>query len=241
MHLDEEQLQRLLHGELAAGAGRSLREHLSSCVECRERFRQAEQDEGEVHALLRLVDHPSPAVKAEAVLARAARANRGGWGRWAAGLLLAASAAGVAYAMPGSPLRDWARAILEPVGQSTQPEPPAVQELAGLAMAPGKALTVLFESAQQGGQVRVSLGDWTEVRVRAPVGAATFTSDAGRLVIDNQRAAATFEVDIPRDAPRVEIRVRGNRIFLKDGPRVVAEGLGDMRGSYLLPLSAPKR
>src|SRR5688500_7027672 len=122
MHLDEEQLQRMLHGEAAPVAGRPLREHLSACAECRERLRQAERDEAEVHALLRRVDHPAPAVSAEAVAARAGRAPDRGWGRWAAGILLALTAAGAAYAAPGSPLRGWARSVLEPAGERPQPE-----------------------------------------------------------------------------------------------------------------------
>lgn len=241
MHLDEEQLQRLLHGEFAPVAGGSLRKHVSSCAECRERLRDAERDEGEIHALLRLVDHPAPAVRAGAVVARAARGGVGGRGRWAAGIMLALSVAGVAYAMPGSPLRDWVREVRQPADERSQPEPLPAPEMAGLSMAPGKAFTILFESADPEGRVRVSLGDWTEVRVRAAVGAATFTSDGGRLAIANRPGAAAFEIDIPRDAPRVEIRVKGDRIFLKDGSRLLPESLEDMGEPHLLPLSAPNR
>jgi hypothetical protein len=244
MHLDEEQLQRLLHGESASATERSMREHLSTCTDCRTRLSDAQRDETEIHALLRLVDHPPPVVGAEAVAA-SARAHDGGWGRWAAGLLLALTAAGAAYAAPGSPLRGWTRAALELVRDDREPEPPqapaTAPEMAGLAIAPGDTLTILFKSAQPQARARVSLGEGAEVRVRAPSGAATFGSDAERLVIDNRDSIATFEIEIPRDAPRVEIRVAGTRIFLKDGSRVMAQGAGDGREPYLLPLSPPSQ
>jgi hypothetical protein len=53
-------------------------------------------------------------------------------------------------------------------------------------------------------------------------------------VIDNSGSPATFEVEIPRGAARVEIAVAGKRIFLKEGPRLTAEGSGE--AGYLLPL-----
>ncbi len=73
--------------------------------------------------------------------------------------------------------------------------------------------------------------------VRAPIGAASFTSAADRLVITNSGSGATFEIEIPRKAPRVEIRVAGHRIFLKDGSRVLTESLAENGNRYLLPLS----
>jgi hypothetical protein len=88
--------------------------------------------------------------------------------------------------------------------------------------------------------VQVSLTDGDEVQVRAPIGAAAFTTDVDRLVIDNHGSSATFEIQIPRTAPQVEIRVTGTPIFRKDRDRITAgqqstDGHG--RGSYLLPLT----
>ena len=73
----------------------------------------------------------------------------------------------------------------------------------------------------------------------APSGAAMFGSEAGRLRVANHDSTATFEVEIPRDARRVEIRVAGRQIFLKEGARVTAEGSSDRHEVYLLPLSPP--
>jgi hypothetical protein len=42
---------------------------------------------------------------------------------------------------------------------------------------------------------------------------------------------------VPRGAPRVEIRVEGTRVFLKEGERVTAVGSAASPGPYLLPLT----
>jgi anti-sigma factor RsiW len=241
MHLDDERLQRLQHGELDPHASRSMVEHVAACPECRARLAEAERDQAELYGLLRLVDHPPPSVNAETVAVRA-RLQERGWGRWAAGILLATAVAGAAYAMPGSPLRGWTKATWEWIqGRSRSEASPAapVRPVAGLAVPAGYALTILFESAQPRSRVRISLGERAEVQVRAPAGAARFSSEAGRLRIANHDSIATFEIEIPRGAPRVEIQVAGRRIFLKDGPRIVAEGSADRREIYLLPLTPP--
>lgn len=85
----------------------------------------------------------------------------------------------------------------------------------------------------------MSLVAGPEVAVRGPVGAATFTSDVDRLVIDNRGSAASFEIAIPATAPRVEIRVGADRIFLKDGARVTTAGSARGRAPFLLPLASP--
>ncbi len=245
MHLDEEQVQRFLHGELTPPVETAVGEHLAACPDCRGRLAEAEREENQVYALLRHVDHPPPRVDARAVIARA-RAPDLGWGRWAAGILLALGFAGAAYAAPGSPLPAWVEAVVEWMGgrpdrSPVAPAPPQTPLLdpgvAGIAVAPGRELVILFTSPQAEGSAHVSLTDGAEVVVRAPINAATFTSDVDRLVIDNQGSAATFEIQIPRGAPRVEIRVGGDRIFLKEGPRVATAKSADTRGPYLLRLA----
>src|SRR2546422_5647206 len=82
MHLDEDQVERLLHHELGRSAEASVREHLAACPDCRRRVARAEQEEEEVYALLRHVDHPAPGIDPPAVAARHTHAV--GWVRWAA-------------------------------------------------------------------------------------------------------------------------------------------------------------
>jgi hypothetical protein len=119
-----------------------------------------------------------------------------------------------------------------------QVETPSHQ-MAGIAAVPGREFVIAFESTEPGGQARVSLTDGEEVSVRAPIGAASFTSAANHLVIANAGTGATFEIQIPRNASRVEIRVAGERLWLKVGARIVTEGITEVESSYLLPLSQP--
>lgn len=241
MHLDEEQVQRLLHGQLSRPVEESARAHVAECPDCRGRVALAEREEGEVYALLRQVDHPPPRMDAAGIAARA-RSFR--VGRLAAGILLAVGLAGAAYATPGSPLPGWIDSLAEWIGGGPSPRASAPVQGpepagAGIAVAPGRNLLILFRFPQTEGQVQVTLTERTEVVVRAPIGAATFTTDVDRLVIDNHGSAATFEILIPRAAPRVEIQVGGDRIFLKEGPRVTTPESLDSRGPYVLPLRSP--
>lgn len=244
MHLDEEQLQRLLHDEIGARAMGDAREHLATCTECRERLVEAQRDEDEIFALFRQVDHAVPAIDPETVAARA-RGVGAVWGRWAAGILLFLGVAGTAYALPGSPLRDWVGSVVAWMGDPEQPPrgPAQVQApdegVAGIAAIPGQQFVIAFESSETGGQAQVSLTEGEEVTVRAPIGAASFTSAADRLVIANAGFGATFRIEIPRTAPRVEIRVAGNRVFLKEGSRVQSEGSVETGGKLLIRLSPP--
>lgn len=222
MHLDEDQVERLLHRELGRSADASVREHLAVCPDCRRRVVQAEQEEEEVYALLRHVDHPAPGIDARAVVARGTHAV--GWVRWAASVLLALGVAAAAYAAPGSPLPAWVKAVAGWIGSRPRARPPD-RGAAGIAVAPGRNLVIHFTSFQAAGQAKVTLTDDAEVLVRAPSGAATFTSDVDRLVIDNRGSSASFEIHIPRTATRVEIWVNHARLFLKDGPHVTGPSL----------------
>lgn len=240
-HLDDEQLQRAADGELrasdaAAGA------HLATCAACRQRVDDALHEEAEVAALLRHVDHPVPAVTAGAIAARARARDSGGM-RWAASIVLALALAGVAYAAPGSPLPRWVeRAAVWPVRRA----PPAAGRgetrvplpvTGGIAVTPGASLVIQFSSPQTTGEVHVSLTDSAEVVVRSIIGAATFTSGVDRLVIGNAASSASYEIRIPRAAPRVEMRVGERRIFLKDGSRLTTAATADAREPLTLPLS----
>lgn len=249
MHLDEDQVQRLLHGELSPPAERSAREHIAGCDDCRRRLSAAEREENEVHALLRVVDYAPPEIRAETITARAqaadpaARARDAAWPRLAAGFLLVVGIAGVAYAVPGSPVRAWVHEIVQRMGVRPEPSgasrgPGGSPAVSGIAVLPERRLLILFKSDQAEGGARVSLTDDPEVRVEAPVGAATFASGADRLLIDNEGSSATFEIRIPRSATWVEIRVGGDRVFLKDGSRVTTTGSMSV-GGYVLRLTPP--
>ncbi|HEV2017152.1 MAG TPA: zf-HC2 domain-containing protein [Gemmatimonadaceae bacterium] len=245
MHLDDEQVERVRHGELPRELEKSIREHLAGCSECRSRVAEGQRDEDWVYSMLRVLDHPPGRIDANAVVARAGGTGLGRW-RWAAALLVAVSVGSAAFAMPGSPVRGWVREALEwiaPRGNSPSPIPtqsPRQPAVAGVGVVPGRALLILFTSPQSSGEARVSLTDGSEVVVRTQSGAATFTSDPGRLVIDNRSSTAMFEIQIPRVAPRVEIRVNGVRVYLKDGDRARAGNVTVAGDVYVLRLSLPR-
>jgi hypothetical protein len=240
MHLDEEQLQRVLHGELGNREA-AAREHLETCPECRYRVSEAKREESWVFDRLHRLDHATPKVSAQ-VMSR----SRGGASyrqRLAAGIFLAVVAAGAAYAIPGSPLPRVVSRIIQAVsgGPSHQPPilvtpslPPAAE--AGIVVAAGQRLLIVFPRVQSGGEATVSLTEGPDVVVRAPDGAA-FTSDVDRLSIDSVRPGSRFEIQIPRTALLVEIRAGGRRLFLKRLSRVVTDAHPDDEGHYRLPLS----
>ena len=242
MHLDEEQVQRVLHGELPGHGEIDGREHLAECVVCRDRLAMAAREEADVVALLRAVDHPVPAIAVGAIESRA-RAPDTRRLQWAAGIVLALGIAGAAYAAPGSPLPRWVSVLsgwMRAEPELTQAESPSSPQrasaIAGVAITPGQRLVIVFTSSQTEGDAHVRLTDSAEVVVRAPSGAATFSSDADRLVIDNHGGTGTFEIQIPHTAPRVEILVDGTRRFLKDGDRITANEVPGAAGLYSIPL-----
>jgi hypothetical protein len=208
-----------------------------------------------VLALLRALDHPVPAVTAEAIAARARAASRvtPAW-RWAAAVLLTVSVAGVAFALPGSPLRRWASTLAAVVTGRGRPDagpdsasapqaPFPDQGRAGIAVPPGRSLLIVFDRPAPAALALVSLVGGAEVIVRAPAGSATFTTDAGRLVVEGRGASPpgsapapdTFAIDIPRESRRVEIRAGSARVFLKERDRITS-GLPGTAGPWLLPL-----
>jgi hypothetical protein len=257
-HLDEEQVQRVLLGELTRAAEEAARAHLAACTTCREQVAAAEREENEIHALLGTLDHEPPAIHVRAfttAAAHAARSSRAAWRRRAAGLLVALGVAGAAYALPGSPVPGWVDSVVERLGSlagssarrpatpapaATEPAPgpqeATTESRSGIAVDPGISLLILFTRAEEEGQVEVVLSDGVAVQVLAPPAAASFTSDVNLLRIENASGAARFRIEVPRAAPRVEIRVAGKRIFLKEGPRITAEPAA-ARGSYVLPLA----
>jgi hypothetical protein len=243
-HLDVEQVERLLDGEMLTPADRWARVHVAECGDCRERLTLAEREAAEIRSLLTQADHEPPKVNALQLAARA-RVRRSGWQKWAAGILLVIGSAGILYAAPGSPLRGWLAAAARWIGHEEVTPQPAESattpaSVAGIAVIPGESLVILFEEPQPEGRARITLGSGTEVVVRAPAGSATFTSQASRLVIGNHGAASTYEIEIPLTAPRVEVLVDGGRIFLKQGQAITISDSSGGAGPYLLPLTGRK-
>lgn len=209
-------------------------------------MRDDQRDQDDINQLLERLDHPLPAVSVEQVIARA-KVRRAGWVKWAAGILLVVGLGGVAYAMPGSPVRGWIDSVVDRILGPNRPPSVMVDSgtgggaapAAGIAMDPGSDLRIVFTHAADSAVARVSLVDGEQVTVRAPGGAATFTADVSQLIVDNALAPASYEIGIPRNAPRVEIRVAGRRVFLKEnekltGGTAIPEGYLVQLGSDLM-------
>lgn len=245
MHLDDERVQHFLQRELPLPETVMVEAHLAQCVSCRGMVAAAAQEIDDVNTLLMSVDHPAPRITAEMVVASAA-ARGIEWRRWAAGVLLVLTLGGAAYAAPGSPIPGWTRTVASwAVGRQdpTRPAPPPVTpltEIAGVAVTPGAELVIDFAAPQTKGRVEVRLTDAQDVVVRTVTGGATFTSDPGRLLIQNQGATADFEIEIPRTAPRVEIRVGDARILLKTGSRVTTDASGVGGDTLRLRIALPR-
>jgi putative zinc finger protein len=243
MHLDDEQLQRLMHGELAPKPEAEVRDHLARCAECRSLTREAEREEARLFGLLDTMDHSPPSVTVQSIRARAGGRSPV-WGRWAAGLILGLVGAGAAYAAPGSPLPalvgrviDWANGTTRTPAPSPEPE---VGAAAGITVAPGQRFTILFSRSQVGGMATITLTDSADIMVRALHGIAAFSSDVDRLSIDNGGDSSRFEILIPRSAPSVDIRVNGRQVFRSQNSRVITAAALDSEGRYVLPLGIPK-
>jgi hypothetical protein len=84
----------------------------------------------------------------------------------------------------------------------------------------------------------VSLADGPNIVARVFSGTATFTTAVDRLTIQNDGSTADYEIELPRDAPWVEILVGTRRLILKEGDRITADIAADAQGRYVLSLSA---
>jgi len=248
MHLDEEQIQRFLHGELDEPLKEALSRHLAECEACVRQLEEAEREEIALFDLLRHVDHPAPVVEVETLVAHPSGAYAL-WGRRVAGFVVVAALTGAAYALPGSPLPALLRQATDWITGQTPlppPPPPSVEEssttwpvTSGIAVPVQGRFTVHFMEPQAQGVITVSLTDESTISTRVLGGTAAFTTDVDRLTIQNSGSAADYEIELPRGAPWVEIYVGTRRLLLKDGDRVVAEAPADARGRYVLPLSPP--
>jgi hypothetical protein len=240
MHLDDERVQRLLHGELEP-AGEQLA-HLVGCEVCRSLVDEARAEEHSVFGLLREVDHPAPDIDPQ-VLLPALRQAPPRWARRAAAVALVTAAAGVAYAAPGSPLPGVLQRLVAAAAPTRPPFdlPPEPEEAApsgaGIAVAPGDRLTIRFlvDRDAAATAATLTLTDGDEVVVRTVEGVATFTSDEDHLSV-RSAGPASFEILIPSSAPSVDV-LSGDTPAFRKRADVVTEAQPGPDGRYTLTLS----
>lgn len=249
MHLDEERLQRFLHAELPEADRQVVDLHLGTCEQCRARVDTAAREEERIFALLSATDHPVPAVDVSALLnpsrPRAAHRFSPGlapgrhWQRWAAAVLIATAVAGFAYALPSSPVRKWIDHLFgnaPSVAPTRTPEPPTVlveTAVSGLSVAPTAHFTVRFTGLTERHAVRVTLRDTQEVHIRAIGDQAAFTSEVDHVSVRPGEDAA-FEIELPRNAPWIDIVNGDHLLFRKEKDRITTTAALDSAGNYHL-------
>jgi hypothetical protein len=235
MHLDDEQIQRVVHGELTP-ASASTREHLEDCIECRSRVQDEAREERRIFALLGAIDVPAPQVSLASIMP-GARPSRPWWTARVAAMVLGLVGAGIAYAAPGSPLPAFLRHLVAGSAPTPRrlppgPRPPEVKTVSGISVAPGARFSIDLTPGEVSGAATVSLWDGDEVVVRAIGGSPRYSSDIGRLVVRNAKDVSALQIEIPRTAPWVEIRAGDRRLFRKTGSTIVSRGTRDASGRY---------
>jgi hypothetical protein len=207
----------------------------------------SDREQQEIDALLAALDSPAPQVDPELLAAEARLRGRPGTPshaiRWAAAVLLLLGVGGIAYAIPGSPLRGLVQRVVEAItGQGNEaPSSPALpsqapSDNAGIAVTPGERFSIVF-TGRAGGHALVRLADGARVTARSS--GASFTSEEMRLLIEIRDSAAVVELELPRSAPRVEIIAGDRRLFTKAGSQVSTTSVPAADGTYRLELAPP--
>lgn len=235
-HLNDETLQRILHGELDAGGIENAQHHLVCCAACRERVDAARDEEAAILALLSGLDKPPVSLSPARVFAPVAHRTRT-WSRLAAMLALSAGALAAAYIAPGSPLRRATVSSTTILPRSASvPREASIRQDAGVSVDPGRALSIVFAASQSSGTVVVSLVAGDQVDVRTVEGGARFTVGEHQVLIDNHASSADFVVRVGRDAAWVDIRLDTRRLLLKSGNRITAAVAANTAQRYRFPL-----
>jgi len=243
MHLSDEQIQRMLHGEFDASSMEALTQHTVECAACARALEDAAREEAVVFELLHEIDHPAPAVDA-AVIAGSRRTSIGVWGRRAAVVAVVAALGGAAYAIPGSPVRDivkrMASLVAERPTSSPVGAPPADQPVtSGISVPESEHFAIHFTSEQDSGDVAVSWTGGDAITVRARGGRASFTTDAGRLIIDNEGSTANYDIEVSRDVYSLEITCGSRTLLRREGENLQEQSAGNARGRLVFSLAPP--
>jgi hypothetical protein len=166
--------------------------------------------------------------------------------------VLGAGIAAAAYALPGSPLPSlmqklWGWISPSPSIPAVEPANTADGLSAGFAFPAGANAVIAFESREPGAVVLVTLVGGDSVRVRIDPAIASFASISdSHLSVLNTRArsgastspqSGRYEVEIPLNAPMVEVRVAGARLLLLERGRSLFGPAPDSTGKVRIPLS----
>jgi hypothetical protein len=239
VHPSDALIDRLLHRELPSAEIDAVGQHLMSCEPCARRRSQLAAEEFEIADALRMLDHPAARGDLAAVIARSNAVRGARLWRLAASIAVAAFAA-TAVAMPGSAVRSWLSRVRPRTAEAPAPvaSSPAAQTsaptLAGISVAAGDSVAILFEEAQEVGRMSIALRATSKVDIRAIGGAAAFSVQTRGVRIRNRGSAASYEIVIPTSARTAEVRVAGRLVFASRGGTVVVAPPRESDGSYVV-------
>ncbi len=237
MHLDAETLERVLHGELDAERDAAARAHLSSCPACDAALAESRRRERRVFGLLEALDHEPAGLDWKAV--EAPEPPR------AAGLLIAASiacvlAAGILYALPGSPLRSWIDGIgREAAAPEAEIEPGGGPFVSGLSVRPTAPFEIVFAGGQESGVVRVELAETPEVEIRVLGAPVDLESGPDRVMVANGGSRSSYAIRLPEAGPPVTVRVGDEAVLVTSGTDVETAAPRTETGEYRIDLARP--
>ncbi len=221
MHPSDAALLAWIHGELGAGATAEVRDHVGRCDACDRRAREVREDDAGVDRLLRVLDHPVPALRPPASLAPRRRLSRSVLAA-SLGLLVAGAAAAM---VPGTPVHRWIHDRLlsspapAPAPRRVSPPavPPPAQAAGGVEVPVSPRLTVAFGAEEPGGVLTVTVADRPDVSLKAYGGAVAYQVGAGKIVVDNRRPAGRYALELPASVRRLAVVLDGRTIYDSDG------------------------
>lgn len=236
MHVDEGVLLALIDGEATAGDDRA---HVDACEECASRLEELRFAVRRVSASLADLDGPSPLSEMPDRLRRAVAdaptpidrpaVRRGAVGRRsiaaAAGLVLVVAAG--AYAVPGSPVKDFVdgsfAAISDLFGGDAGPADPGPSRVAVQPVDDRVQVTIEDATADLRVTIRLVASAAATVSARNP----RFSVEVGEIRVND--AAGDLSVELPAGVSGV-VTVNGTEVA-----RASAEGLVRLPGADSVP------
>lgn len=214
MHLSDDQLLESLD-EANRSGDHPVSIHLETCHGCLARRAElARQWEWTVARLSTLAAGGEPP-DASRLMARASRtATRRFPFRIAAGVAFLITA-GTVSAMPASPLRGWVESKLDH-RRSNEPgavEPRSPSSRSGLALTPAVPFSVRIAGQALRGGLTVELADGGIARLEAMGSTASFSVEAGNVLVTPAADFLELLVVVPIDLPELAIYVGGRRIL----------------------------